>query len=150
NVPIPATGRGGEADNARNRTATGFARRMIRRVARVVVLACLLGGCGPLADAVDGVLNPVAGPPPATPAGLSKALFVADLHADTLMWRRDLLAHGSWGHVDVPRLRQGGVGLQVFTVVTRTPPERHSHDQNDSHVTYCISADGVNLTGLLS
>jgi len=47
--------------------------------------------------------------------------FVADLHADTTLWNRDLLARGARGHVDVPRLIEGGVALQAFTIVTRTP-----------------------------
>ena len=48
-------------------------------------------------------------------------LLVADLHADTLMWNRDLLEKGSWGHVDLPRLQEGNVAVQAFTVVTKTP-----------------------------
>ncbi len=47
--------------------------------------------------------------------------FVADLHADTTLWNRDLLARGTRGHVDVPRLVEGGVAFQAFTIVTRTP-----------------------------
>ena len=47
--------------------------------------------------------------------------FVADLHADTTLWDRDLLARGSRGHVDIPRLIEGGIALQAFTIVTRTP-----------------------------
>ncbi|MCA1619956.1 MAG: dipeptidase [Acidobacteria bacterium] len=52
---------------------------------------------------------------------LHAALFVADMHADTLLWDRDVLARSSRGHVDVPRLAEGGVALQFFTVVTRAP-----------------------------
>jgi len=52
---------------------------------------------------------------------LHERLFVADLHADTTLWNRDLLARGSRGHVDVPRLVSGGVALQAFTIVTSTP-----------------------------
>ncbi len=48
-------------------------------------------------------------------------LFVADLHADTTLWHRDLLSRGSRGHVDVPRLIEGGAALQAFTIVTQTP-----------------------------
>jgi microsomal dipeptidase-like Zn-dependent dipeptidase len=48
-------------------------------------------------------------------------LFVVDLHADTLLWNRDLLERASHGHVDLPRLREGHVGLQVLGVVTRVP-----------------------------
>lgn len=52
---------------------------------------------------------------------LHARLLVADLHADTLLWDRDVLARSARGHVDVPRLAEGGVALQFFTVVTRTP-----------------------------
>src|SRR5215469_14511092 len=53
-----------------------------------------------------------------------------DLHADTLMWSRwlgyDLHARHEaplWraalgGHVDLPRLREGGLGAQVFSLVS--------------------------------
>lgn len=47
--------------------------------------------------------------------------FVADLHADPLLWGRDLLKRHSRGHVDLPRLHDGGVDLQVFGVVTKVP-----------------------------
>lgn len=52
---------------------------------------------------------------------LHRSLFVADMHADTLLWDRDVLARSSRGHVDVPRLAEGGVALQFFTVVSKTP-----------------------------
>ena len=42
---------------------------------------------------------------------------VADLHCDTVGELRggaDLLGGNPAGHVDLPRLRRGGVGLQVF------------------------------------
>lgn len=52
---------------------------------------------------------------------LHARLLVADLHADTLMWNRDLLEKGNWGHVDLPRLQAGNVAVQAFTVVTKTP-----------------------------
>jgi microsomal dipeptidase-like Zn-dependent dipeptidase len=56
-----------------------------------------------------------------------RRLLVADLHADTLLWDRDLLARGSRGHVDVPRLVEGGVALQAFTVVTKAPHGLNIH-----------------------
>ncbi|HEX8283702.1 MAG TPA: membrane dipeptidase [Pyrinomonadaceae bacterium] len=52
---------------------------------------------------------------------LHRSFFVADMHADTLLWDRDVLARSTRGHVDVPRLSEGGVALQFFTVVTKTP-----------------------------
>jgi membrane dipeptidase len=52
---------------------------------------------------------------------LHPRLLVADMHADTLLWDRDVLARSERGHVDVPRLAEGGVALQFFTVVSHTP-----------------------------
>src|ERR687890_1671477 len=52
---------------------------------------------------------------------LHTRLLVADMHADTLLWDRDVLARSGRGHADVPRLVEGGVSLQFFTVVSHTP-----------------------------
>lgn len=38
-----------------------------------------------------------------------KQAFVADMHADSLLWGRDLRERQSRGHVDLPRLSDGGV-----------------------------------------
>ena len=65
----------------------------------------------------------VRGPYGASERGraLHSRLLVADMHADTLLWDRDVLARSERGHVDVPRLAEGGVALQFFTVVSHTP-----------------------------
>jgi membrane dipeptidase len=52
---------------------------------------------------------------------LHDRLAVADLHADSLLWGRDLRRRTSTGHVDLPRLREAGVALQVFSAVTQAP-----------------------------
>jgi membrane dipeptidase len=62
---------------------------------------------------------------------IHRGLFVADLHADTTLWDRDLLVRGERGHVDVPRLIEGGVALQAFTIVTKTP-RRMNIERNTS------------------
>jgi microsomal dipeptidase-like Zn-dependent dipeptidase len=55
---------------------------------------------------------------------------VVDLHADPLLWGRDLLVRGTRGHVDVPRLIEGNVALTVFGVATKSP--RHLNiERND-------------------
>lgn len=51
-------------------------------------------------------------------------LLGADLHNDLLLWPRDPLQQYSRGHSDVPRLREGGVSLQVFAAVTQVPRGR--------------------------
>jgi microsomal dipeptidase-like Zn-dependent dipeptidase len=52
---------------------------------------------------------------------LHKQLTIADLHADSLLWGRDLLERGTDGHVDIPRLADGNVALQVFSLPTKSP-----------------------------
>ncbi len=49
------------------------------------------------------------------------SLTIADLHGDTLMWRRNPEKRHSRGHIDLPRLREGGVNIQVFSTVTKAP-----------------------------
>lgn len=53
---------------------------------------------------------------------LHRRVAVADGHADSLMWNRDLTCASPQGHVDFPRLREAGVKIQCFTVVTRGLP----------------------------
>ncbi len=71
---------------------------------------------------------------------LHSSLAIGDLHADTLLWHRDLLERGTRGHVDVPRLIEGGVVLQVFATVTKVPPALN-YEEN--------TADADQITGLL-
>lgn len=52
---------------------------------------------------------------------LHQSLTIIDLHADSLLWGRDLSKQSDYGHVDIPRLQQGNVALQVFTSVTQVP-----------------------------
>ncbi|HYV05633.1 MAG TPA: dipeptidase [Blastocatellia bacterium] len=70
-------------------------------------------------------LNVSLKPPPyqasARAEDLHKQLLICDLHADSLLWDRDLMERGTRGHVDVPRLIDGNVALQAFTIVTKTP-----------------------------
>ena len=52
---------------------------------------------------------------------LHRDLVVVDLHADSLLWGRDLLQQSWYGHVDIPRLAAGNVALQVFSLPTKSP-----------------------------
>jgi membrane dipeptidase len=75
-----------------------------------------------------------ADPPPYRASDRARALhetlWVADLHADSLLWGRDLLERGTRGQVDVPRMREGNVALQVLAASTKTP--RHLNlERND-------------------
>ncbi len=84
-----------------------------------------------LAENGEGFANRVA--PLANPAASPEAMtlhgdsFVVDLHADTTLFGRDLLMRADIGHVDLPRLQEGGVGLQFFTAPTQVPIARNIH-----------------------
>ena len=56
---------------------------------------------------------------------LHKTLTIVDLHSDTLMWNRDLNDSASRGHMDLPRLQDGNVALQLFSSVTKTPKDQN-------------------------
>jgi membrane dipeptidase len=79
-------------------------------------------------------MNRVINPPPYKASvralELHNRLVIADLHADTLLWSRGLLERGSWGHVDLPRLIEGNIAIQAFTVVTKSP--RNLNIENNS------------------
>lgn len=48
-------------------------------------------------------------------------LIIGDWHSDSLLWKRNLLKRGTRGQVDIPRLQEGNVALQMFTAVTQSP-----------------------------
>ncbi|MGY2847523.1 hypothetical protein ACVIWU_002598 [Bradyrhizobium sp. USDA 4509] len=66
-----------------------------------------------------------------TPAAtaLQASLDVADMHADSLLWKRDLIARSDRGHIDLPRLIEGHYALQVFSSVTKSP-KGQNYDAN--------------------
>ena len=74
---------------------------------------------------VDEAQNKVLKKPPYAASeralNLQKQLAIADLHADSLLWGRDLLERGAYGQVDIPRLADGNVALQVFSLPTKSP-----------------------------
>jgi membrane dipeptidase len=93
---------------------------------------------------VEGSMNRIDGKPlpkvGAEALALHKTLTIVDLHSDTLMWKRDLLDRGNRGHMDLPRLQEGNVALQVFSSVTKTPKDQN-YDAN--------GADSDNITPLV-
>ena len=74
---------------------------------------------------VERQYNTLSGVPPypvsARAATLQATLSLADLHADSLLWGRDLSRRGSRGHVDIPRLIEGRYALQVFSLSAKVP-----------------------------
>lgn len=85
---------------------------------------------------VDADFNSVIDHDPYTVSPQARTLHatipVADLHADTLLWMRDPTKRQSRGQTDIPRLIEGGVKLQVFTAVTKSP-KNLNYDENESN-----------------
>ena len=71
---------------------------------------------------------------------LHATLTIVDLHSDTLLWKRDILDRADRGHMDLPRLQEGNVALQVLSSVTKTPKGQN----NESN-----SGDTDNITALV-
>lgn len=103
--------------------------------------AAAVGGLALARPALDALvarterrLNPIH-PGPDAPVSreaiaLHATLRVADLHADSLLWGRDLVRRADRGHADVPRLIEGGVALQVLAAAVKSP--RHLNiERND-------------------
>jgi membrane dipeptidase len=101
-----------------------------------LAILLLVGGIGFFGIApgyVEGSMNRIDGKPlpkvSAEAAALHKTLTIVDLHSDTLMWKRDMLDRADRGHMDLPRLQEGNVALQVFSSVTKTP-KGQNYDAN--------------------
>jgi len=63
---------------------------------------------------------------------LHESLFIGDWHADNLLWDRDPLARLEHGHVDIPRLIEGNIALQVFDAVIKTPRNLNYYKNSDA------------------
>lgn len=130
-------------------------KKLAKRIALSVFLL-LLGLFFLSPRLVDSRMNRAVQWPPyrvsARAQALHQKLQIVDLHADTLLWGRDPLARASRGLVDVPRLIEGNVALQAFTVVTKSPfglnIERNT-DRSDQ-IFWLWLAQGRSFSGLAS
>ena len=105
----------------------------------VVVVLCIASAfVAKIPQIVDDSQNKVVAKAPYVvpdrALALHKQLTVADLHADSLLWGRDLLERSTSGHVDIPRLADGNVALQIFSLPTKSPHGLNidsNEDKND-------------------
>lgn len=112
---------------------------MRRKIGWAVIFIVLFAAAfvlGPLPAMVEKRMNVIDGQPLLTVSERAKALHrtltIVDLHADTLMWRRNLTDRAAQGHVDLPRLIDGHVALQVLSSVTKSP-KGLNYDANPSN-----------------
>ncbi|MEP6388936.1 MAG: dipeptidase [Halioglobus sp.] len=106
-----------------------------------LVLAIALGlaatlGPGLLEKSMNIVLPQVDTPLSEEAIALHSTLTIGDLHTDSTLWQRNLSQRADRGHVDLPRLREGNVALQMFTSVTKSPAgqnyEKNSTEARDN------------------
>ncbi len=97
----------------------------------VLVGAFLVFAPGYIERARNAVVPHDPYPVSAAAQDLHDDMIVGDWHADPLLWNRDLTERGSYGQVDLPRLIEGGVALQVFTAVTKSPAGQN-YEQNSA------------------
>ncbi|MEN2282259.1 dipeptidase [Algoriphagus sp. SE2] len=70
--------------------------------------------------------NPVKLAPPYSVSSEAQEIydrldFISDLHCDALLWGRDLTVKSDIGSVDFPRMREGNIALEMFTIVSKSP-----------------------------
>jgi len=72
-----------------------------------------------------------------------KQIYLADLHADNLLWDRDPLTRLDHGHVDIPRLIEGNICIQVFDAVIKMPAGHNYYQTKDTwdQVTLLVMAN---------
>lgn len=118
----------------------------MRRWPLFVLLLLVVGGAAFFALApgiIERGLNQIDGKPlpqvSERAKALHKTLTIVDLHSDSLLWSRDFTDRAARGHMDLPRLSDGNVALQILSSVTKTP-KNQNYDAN--------GADSDNITGL--
>ena len=97
--------------------------------------AALVGFFGFAPGYVEGSMNQIDGKPIIQVSdeamALHRTLNIVDLHSDTLMWNRELNDAATRGHMDLPRLQEGNVALQLFSSVTKTPKGQNYDGNSD-------------------
>src|SRR5689334_4117247 len=93
----------------RDAGAGGMTRKILWGLLAVLALGAVIF-FGFVPGIVEGSMNKVVPVKLAKPSEAAKQLHaslqIADMHADTLMWRRSLLDRSNTGQVDLPRLQE--------------------------------------------
>src|ERR1044071_1482563 len=106
--------------------------RWVLLLAVIFLIAVWLALPGIVERRFNRTLHPPPYQPSAQAQALHRTLTVADLHGDSLLWGRNLLRRSSRGHIDLPRLADGNVSIQAFTVVTTSPRGLNIYQNSDS------------------
>lgn len=99
---------------------------MLKKISLVVLFTIVIAACAFFIIApgmIDKSMNKVlhVADPSEKVSWYDSIPFIADLHCDALLWDRDFLKRHDHGHVDLPRMQEANVALEVFTIVSKTP-----------------------------
>ncbi len=102
-----------------------------------------------IANVVDKKYNKIVLKGPYSPSKKAATLynnlpFVADLHSDVLLWKRDITKKHEHGHEDIPRMIEANMALQAFTIVSKTPKNMNykGNDDKTDNITSLMVATG--------
>ena len=124
-------------------TALRLLLTLITVLALAVVLAIYTLGPAALENAQNRVAGDKGELPSSDAMALHQSLDIADLHADTLLWYRSMLERSERGQVDVPRMLDGNMAIQMLTAVTKSPSGQN-YDSNSAD-----ASDNITLLALI-
>ena len=131
-TPVRAAGRGRVGTRGDRRRGRAGMIAAVAVVAVGVVAVAVLMVAPAVVDAQrNGVADVDLAEPSAEALELHDRLTIVDMHSDTLLWKRDPLKRANRGHMDLPRLREGNVALQVFSSVTKSPRGQNNDNNTD-------------------
>lgn len=106
---------------------------------------------------IDDKFNPVLTKPPYVVSEKAQVLFddldfVGDLHCDALLWDRNLLKRNKHGQVDIPRMVEGNVAMQAFTIVTKSPKGQNMQENTgeSDNITSLVIGQGRRINSWFS
>lgn len=106
---------------------------------------------------VDKKLNGVVSSPPYEVSEEALSLyndldFIADLHCDALLWKRPMHERLERSHVDLVKMQEARVSLEVFTVVSKSPSNLNfdMNDDKTDDITKLSIAQGRSLNSWFS
>ena len=105
--------------------------RILIVIVAVLIAGVFVFGPGIAERSAQGVQPGLLEPISEEARALHAQLTIVDWHSDSLLWKRDLLERGTRGHVDLPRLLEGNVAVQMFTAPTKTPTSQN-YDANEA------------------
>jgi len=110
-----------------------------------VILATLLFSFAPpyIERSKNKITSHTAWPVSTAAQTLHDTLIIGDWHSDSALWNRDLGKLSSYGHMDIPRLIQGNVAIQMFTTTTKSPRGQNYKANNDD------ALDNITLLSLV-